>query len=141
MFHENKFSVVSKRNTALGYLPYGAKSTVFTFRKIYHAKRVKEWIDIYDYEVMKLKDDMFIMSVGQPRKSRNHDHEIETSGYFDTQVRLEVNNINMFVVDDIIVDDMANIYLLNRGHKLVPIEVNNTLYLAHLEQLYISQSQ
>jgi hypothetical protein len=141
MFHEHKFSVVSKRNTALGYLPYGAKSTVFTFRKRYHAKQVKEWIDIYQYEVMKLKDDIFIMSVGKPRTSRDHDHEIVTSGYFDTQIRMGVNNVNMFVVDDIIVDDTANIFLLNRGHKLVPIEVNNTLYLAHLEQLYISQAE
>jgi hypothetical protein len=137
MYHNCNFHVIKRKDCFIGNNSSTGKPTVFAFRKKYHAVKVKHWYDIYEYDIKPLDKDQYSMNVHIPRRERSEDCIIETNGYFDTQIRMSLNNVHMFIVDDIIEDDDGNIFLFKRDDPLIPVEVTNKMYVTHLNYLYM----
>ena len=137
MYFNSTFHLIKDRNMYLGFKKPGYDVTLFLFKKRKHAKAVKQSLDIFDYDIQYWQDDTFKMNVVSPNlQSHKQRLSIEPVGYFDAQIHTKLNNLKMFVIDDVIEDDEVNIYLLNRDDVVIDFEIDKEMITQHLTNLY-----
>jgi hypothetical protein len=62
-------------------------------------------------------------------------YEVERMGYVDLNLHVSLNNIDVYIVDNIIEDDEANMYLMNCETKLEPLFINEMMVKIHLNKI------
>ena len=139
MYYNGSFHVINRRKCFVGHNIKKDQPTIFAFRHKNHAVEVKSWLDVYEYDIQQLQDNKFLMKVSIPRKERIEDCIIESNGYYDTQMRMRLNNVTALVVDDIHVAK-GNITLVNKYNYSIHLNqptVTKEMCTTHLKHLYM----
>lgn len=110
---------------------------VFTFTKQHHADIVRKTLTLWDCNIHDYNQSVYELhvagkvNVNAPRL----DMSIDSYGFFDAQIYLTMNNVDMFIVDSIIEDDDGHIYLVNSPATFQPLFINNDMTVMHMNRL------
>lgn len=130
--------LIRRSKSYFGHINYVTKPTIFAFRQQSQANIVRNDLAMKKVEVQgndttfyKLCYNNKVDTKAKPLKC----FEVEHMGLFDLSIYAEVNGVHVHIVDDIIEDDDANIYLVNRNTNLEPITINSSLMQMHFNKL------
>lgn len=120
-----------------GYTNYVQTPVVFAFRKERNIETIRH--NMFSYKNYTIDNDMsnvYKITYEQPleirRRSKLSPFEIERMGYFDMNLHVTLNNVQVHIVDDVIEDDESNLYLVNCGTEMTPVFVNDNMVKRHL---------
>ena len=129
------FFVIRKSGKYFGHVNYQTNPVVFAFRKHAHVEKVRQSVSKHNYKI----DDhnaSFYKVVYEPKmKVRPQQFEVVSMGYFDLNLHISMNNVNLYVIDNIIEDDEANMYFVNCKTRLEPIFINDAMMRMHLNKI------
>lgn len=136
------FYVLRRGGRYFGHINYQSSPTVFAFRKQKDLERIKySIVNHVKYHIDDHNSDTFKIVYEHPieMKQRHSLYEIERMGYIDICLHTSLNNVSLYIVDDIIEDDEANMYLMNCGTTMDPVFVNDMMKKIHLNKIINTQ--
>lgn len=131
---KNKVIYLGHQNTTPATRP-----VVFAFTKSKYAEAVRQTLQLNECRVEQYADCIYKVKTVSPAdacKKSNTDMEIECHGYFDTQIHLSINNVDMFIVSSIIEADDASVYVVQTTKEVKPIFINPDMQRMHLNKLF-----
>ncbi len=133
------YYMLKKSGRYFGYTNYKSNPIVFAFRKQKNIETIRDNICSYlKYNINDHTSNVYKIIYEQPleikRRTTISSFEIERMGYFDMNLHVTLNNVKVYIVDDIIEDDDRNIYLVNTGTVVDPVFVNDNMIRKHLEK-------
>jgi hypothetical protein len=133
----NNFHLIKVRNTYVGCNHSNKKPVVFAFVSEQHVRKVQESMFDFKYETQQFEEKSYIMKpISAIEFNRNYlNIDIEEMGFFDTQLHLSMNNVDMFIVDSVYKDEMNNISLINLHSEVEPLFINDNMKRLHLNKL------
>jgi hypothetical protein len=131
--------MLKKSGRYFGHINYICNPIVFAFKKQTNVEAVRDnicrykkyTIDDHSSNTYKL---MFERPLDVKKKVSASSYEVERMGYFDMNLHITLNNIKLHIVDDVIEDDDANMYLMNCGTVMEPVFVNDIMIQRHLNR-------
>lgn len=135
-----KVHLMKQNNGYFGTVDYNSKPMVFAFPKFKHVDNVMQTLRLNHVNVQQYSNDVFKVTMFDDvvKKSRKHEFSdlvVENHRYLDAQVYLTMNNVGMFVVNNIIEDDDANLYLVSTQTTFQPVLVNNVSVHMNLHRM------
>ena len=134
----NDYYMLKKSGRYFGHINYTSNPVVFAFRKQKNIEAIRDNLCLHrHYTIDDDTSNVYKVTFDKPldiKKKNSSLYEIERMGYFDMNLHVTLNNINVHIVDDIIEDDETNMYLMNCGTVMEPIFVNDIMIKRHLNQ-------
>lgn len=133
------YYVLKKSGKYFGHMNYISSPVVFAFKKQKNIKSLKDNLCRYKhYTIDDNTSNVYKVTFEGKRyttkKNSVSPYEIERMGYFDLNLHITLNNINLHVIDDVIEDDEMNMYLMNCGTVMEPLFVNDVMIKRHLNK-------
>ena len=137
--HLYDYYMLKKSGRYFGYTNYTTNPVVFAFTKQKNIETVRNNLCCYSkYRIDNDISSVYKVTFEQPletkQKFKSSSIEIERMGYFDMNLHVTINNVDCFIVDDIIEDDDTNMYLVNCGTAIKPVFVNDSMVKKHLDR-------
>lgn len=131
--------MLKKAGRYFGYRNYETNPIIFAFRKQKNIETIRNNLCSYlKYKIDNDISNVYKVTYEQPlelkKRSTTSSIEIERMGYFDMNLHITLNNVNVCIVDDIIEDDDTNVYLVNCGTVMEPVFVNDNMIRKHLDK-------
>lgn len=115
------------------------KPLVFAFTKSKHAEIVRQTLRINPCDVEQYADSIFKVTPADIFESPciipQEGIDIECHSFFDVQIHLSMNNVEMFIVDSITEADDACVYMVQGKNDIKPLFINEDMRRLHLTRL------
>lgn len=126
----HKVHLMKHNNSYFGTVDSNSKSMVFAFPKMKYVEDVMQTLQHSHVNVQQYSNDVFKVSkcddsIMNYRKQGSNEIVVESRRCLDAQVYLTMNNVGMFIVNNIIEDDDASLYLVSTQSTYTPVFVNN----------------
>lgn len=126
----HKVHLMKHNNSYFGTVDSNSKSMVFAFPKMKYVEDVLQTLRHSHVNVQQYSNDVFKVSkcddsIMNYRKQELNEIVVESRRCLDAQVYLTMNNVGMFIVNNIIEDDDASLYLVSTQSTFKPVFVNN----------------
>lgn len=132
------FYIIKKSSKYFAHLNYTTRPVIFAFRKQKNVEIVRD--SLCNHSKFMIDDhnvDTYKITYEKPieKNRRMKLYEVERMGYVDLNLHVSLNNIDVYIVDNIIEDDEANMYLMNCETKLEPLFINEMMVKIHLNKI------
>jgi hypothetical protein len=133
------YYLLKKSGRYFGHINYTSTPVVFAFRKPKNIEAIRENLCHYgNYKVDDNTSNVYKLTFEKRldirKRTLSSSYEIERMGYFDMNLHVTLNNINVHIVDDVIEDDETNMYLMNCGTVMEPVFVNDIMIKNYLNR-------
>jgi hypothetical protein len=135
----NNFHLVKVKNTYLGCNHDNKKSVVFAFTQKEHAHKIKNVLRVRKCKIEQQQDKVYQVKphyIKPFNGKASPPIEVEEAGLYDTQIHLAMNGVDMFIVDEMHVDDeQDSLSLVNVESVVEPLFINYDMQRMHLNRL------